>query len=85
MKLINLNKVNEFLECNDYEYFELWAYIKNPKIEYDLSEIYELQSINDLNKICSNIIKDIKDLHHIEIVLKEGEDNDFDQVTIYKH
>lgn len=85
MKLINLNKVNEFLEYNDYAYMELWAYTKNEKIEYDLSEIYQLESINDLKKVCSNIIKEIKDLYHIEIVLKEEEDDDFDQVIIYKN
>lgn len=85
MKLINLNKVNEFLEYNNYAYMELWAYTKNEKTKFDLSEIYQLQSIDNLNKICSNIIKEIKNLYHIEIVLKEGEDQDFDQVIIYKH
>jgi hypothetical protein len=85
MKLINLNKVNEFLECNDYAYMELFAYTKCTKLKSDLSEIYQLQSIDYLKEICSKIIKDIKDLHHIEIVLKEEEDQDFDQVIIYKH
>ena len=85
MKLINLNKVNEFLEYNDYAYMELWAYTKNEKIEYDLCEIYQLESMNDLKKVCTNIIKKIKDLYHIEIILKEGDDEDFDQVVIYKH
>ncbi len=85
MKLINLNKVNEFLEYNNYAYMELWAYTKNEKTEFDLSEIYQLQSIDNLNKICSNIIKEIKNLYHIEIVLKVGEAEDFDQVIIYKN
>jgi hypothetical protein len=47
-----------------------------------LSEFYELQSIKDLKKVCSVIIKDLPNLHNIDLKITYN-DTDFDQLTIY--
>jgi hypothetical protein len=57
------------------------AYTKQEK-EVDLSEFYELQSIKDLKKVCSVIIKDLPNLHNIDLKITYN-DTDFDQLTIY--
>ena len=80
MKLINLELANELL-YNEYESIELMAYTKQDK-EVDLSEFYELQSIKDLKKVCSIIIKDLPNLNNIDLKITYN-DTDFDQLTIY--
>ena len=80
MKLINLHLVNELLE-NDHESIECMAYIKELG-DIDLSEFYELNSINDLKSVCSRIVKKMPNLHHIDFKITY-EDSDFDQVLIY--
>jgi hypothetical protein len=83
MKLINLEKVKELLSNNYYQSYELVVY--EDENGFDLLEFYELNSIKEIKKVCSRIIKDIKNFNHIEIRLNEGEDQDFDQLIIYKH
>jgi hypothetical protein len=83
MELINLEKVNELLNNHYYESYELVVY--NDEDGFDLLEFYELNFIKDIKNVCKQIIKDIKEFNHIEIRLNEGVDDDWDQLTIYKH
>lgn len=82
MKLINLGLANELL-YNKHESIELMVYTKQEK-EVDLSEFYELQSIKDLKKVCSVIIKNLPNLHNIDLKITY-DDSDFDQLTIYNY
>tara|TARA_R110000868_G_scaffold258953_1_gene516659 strand:- start:4454 stop:4711 length:258 start_codon:yes stop_codon:yes gene_type:complete len=84
MKLINLDRVNLFIDENEYEHYELMAYTKQAnKNGFDLSGFYELHKLEDIKSVCARIVREVSDLHHVDIKLT-SEDSDFDQVTIYK-
>jgi len=80
MELINLDIAKELL-YNDHDGIELMVYTKQLK-EVDLSEFYELQSFKDLRKVCSRILKQVPNIHHIDFRINY-EDTDWDQVLIY--
>jgi len=84
MKLINLNLVDKLL-YEDHESIELMVYTKSDdKNEFDLSDFYELENSKYLKPTCERIIKQVKDLSHIDFKIIY-EDTDYDQVTIYKN
>ncbi len=80
MKLINLELVKELL-YNDYDSIECMVYTKQLNDD-DLFAFYELQDIKDLKSVCSRIVKNVSNLHHIDFKITY-DDSDFDQVTIY--
>jgi len=82
MKLINLDKVQELLDYNQYESFEIVSFT-NQNDFVDSSEFYELTNLKDLKNVCKKIINREKNLNHIELKLI-SEDSDFDMIIIYK-
>lgn len=82
MKLVNLEKVQELLDYNQYESFELVSFINQDGF-IDASEFYELNNLTELKRVCKKIIQREKNLEHIELKLIL-EDSDLDMIVIYK-
>ena len=82
MKLVNLEKVQELLDYNEYESYELVSFTNQDGF-VDASEFYELNNLKELKTVCKEIIQREKKLEYIELKLNL-EDSDFDMVVIYK-
>lgn len=82
MKLVNLEKVQELLDYNEYESYELVSFTNQDGF-VDASEFYELNNLKELKTVCKEIIQREKNLEHIELKLIL-EDSDFDMIVIYK-